>query len=147
MHLHREGIRGHQGSLHRYVCGPISLGYQGLRWRFDGNSRSLIRSAGYISNIEIQALIAQANGGDNPDNVTISQYEDEGDVLVRTQWRNIPLCPPFFPANNTVILNGETNSRTLHHRSTTATNGYPGSTRTAIMRGCSGTTTCTSVAA
>ncbi|KAG8163304.1 hypothetical protein KVR01_006601 [Diaporthe batatas] len=44
-------------------------------------------TAGYISNVEIQALISQANG-DNPDGLTISQYKDEGDILIYNdnQW-------------------------------------------------------------
>lgn len=47
----------------------------------------IFNSAGYISNVEIQALISQANG-DNPDGLTISQYEDEGDIIIYNdnQW-------------------------------------------------------------
>ncbi|KAI9371712.1 hypothetical protein BJX61DRAFT_12353 [Aspergillus egyptiacus] len=45
-------------------------------------------TAGYLSNIEIESLISQANSEDNFDNVTISQYEDEGDILIYNgnQW-------------------------------------------------------------
>jgi hypothetical protein len=46
-------------------------------------SDSPTHSAGYISDVEIQGLISQANSEDNSNNVTISQYEDEGDILVR----------------------------------------------------------------
>lgn len=46
-----------------------------------------MNSAGFISNVEIQGLISLANS-DNPDGVNISQYQDEGDILVynRYQW-------------------------------------------------------------
>ncbi|KAJ5662800.1 hypothetical protein N7507_003531 [Penicillium longicatenatum] len=46
-------------------------------------------TAGYLSNIEINDLIAQANGDDNYNDITINeQYEDEGDILIYNdnQW-------------------------------------------------------------
>ncbi|KAL4804670.1 glycoside hydrolase superfamily [Aspergillus unguis] len=45
-------------------------------------------TAGYLSNVEIYDIIRQANSDDNYNNVTITQYEDEGDVLIYNgnQW-------------------------------------------------------------
>ncbi|KAL3477790.1 glycoside hydrolase superfamily [Aspergillus californicus] len=45
-------------------------------------------TAGYLSNIEILSIIGSANSEDNYDNVTITQYEDEGDILIynSNQW-------------------------------------------------------------
>ncbi|KAL3462744.1 glycoside hydrolase superfamily [Aspergillus heterothallicus] len=45
-------------------------------------------TAGYLSNIEIWSLISQANSEDNSDDITITQYEDEGDILIydSNQW-------------------------------------------------------------
>ncbi|KAJ3557281.1 hypothetical protein NPX13_g9959 [Xylaria arbuscula] len=45
-------------------------------------------TAGYLSNIEIFGLINEGNSLENYDNVTIEEYEDEGDILIynKDQW-------------------------------------------------------------
>lgn len=45
-------------------------------------------SAGYISNVEIYGILAQAQANDTEFPTTVTQYEDEGDVLVfnNTDW-------------------------------------------------------------
>ncbi|KAL4739555.1 glycoside hydrolase superfamily [Aspergillus similis] len=54
-------------------------------------------TAGYLSNVEIFSLLGLANSDDNYDNVTASQYQDEGDVLIYNdnQWVSW-LSPPSY---------------------------------------------------
>ncbi|KAI0191619.1 hypothetical protein F4808DRAFT_476023 [Astrocystis sublimbata] len=45
-------------------------------------------TAGYLSNVEIQDLISQSESAENPNKVTVTQYKDEGDVVIYNgdQW-------------------------------------------------------------
>lgn len=66
----------------------ISLNFTKSQPRWFTLTLSSFGSAGYISNFEIYEILAQVQNGDNSDYGNITQYEDEGDVLVysNTNW-------------------------------------------------------------